>query len=73
MVETVQSTINQLPEEDIISPIIGVVSPPDPRVRLLANQQTPTLDEDIRSMTEYEAENQESYDWNAWTIILNII
>ena len=30
---------------------------PDPRVRLIIDQQTPTLDDDVRSMSVFEAEN----------------
>ena len=62
VVETVQTTAVQQLEEANISPVIEEVSPPDPRVQLLIDQQTPTLDDDVRSMPVNEAENQENYD-----------
>ena len=39
------------------SPVIGEESPPDPRVRRLVDQQTPTFDDDVRSKSVYEAQN----------------
>ena len=57
VVETVQTIATQLSEEANISPVIGKVSPPDPRIRLLIDQQTPTLNKDLKSLTV----NQETY------------
>ena len=57
-----QTTADELPEEDNISPVIGEASAPDTRIRSPVDQQNPTIDEDVRSMTVYEAEHQESYD-----------
>ena len=59
VVEFVQTTEDQLPKVDKISSKIGEVSPHNRRLRSLVHQQTPTLDEDIKSMTVYGAENQE--------------
>ena len=42
VVETVQSAAEQVPDKITISPVIGTVSPPDPRDRALADQRTPT-------------------------------
>ena len=64
VVETKQTTAEQLPVEDNISSLFAELSPPDLRVRTLANQQTPKLDKDVQSLTMHEAENQESYNWN---------
>ena len=55
MVETVQNTGIQQPEESNISPVIGEVSPSAPQVQPLIDQDTPTL---VRSITNLEAENQ---------------
>ena len=60
VVETVQNMAIQQPEETNISPIIEEVLPPDPRVRPLIDQQTRTLEVDVRLMTVPEAENQET-------------
>ena len=59
VVETVQTIATQQPDEPNISALIGTVSSPDPRVRLLIKQQTSTLDGDMISMTIFEAENRD--------------
>ena len=59
VVETVQNIAIQQTEETNNSPVIGEVSPLDPRVRPLIYQQTPTLEDDVRSLTVFEAENLE--------------
>ena len=59
VVETVQSTAEQITDDKNVSPIIGNVSPTDPQVRPLAAQRTPTLEADKISLTVFEAENQE--------------
>ena len=59
VVETLQHFAEQQPEETNISPIIGEVSPPAPQVLSILHQDTPTL---VRSMTVFEAENQETID-----------
>ena len=52
VMETVQNIAVQQPEETNISPVIGEVSPPAPRVQSITDQGTPTL---VRSMTVLEA------------------
>ena len=59
LVDTVQHIAEQQPEETNISPIIGEVSPATPQVLPIFEQDTPTL---VRSMTVFEAENQETID-----------
>ena len=63
VVKTVQTIAIQQPEEANISPIISEVSPPDLRVHFSIDQQSPTLDDDVRSKSVYEAENMETRDW----------
>ena len=53
--------LSNLSYESIINYYLDVL-PPDPQVRPLVDQQTPTLEEGVRSMTVFKAENQESYD-----------
>ena len=56
VVETVQNIAEQQPDE---INIIGAVSPPAPHAPSIVEQDTPTL---VRSMTVFEAENQETLD-----------
>ena len=56
MVETVRSASEQSPEEPRIWPVIGTVSPPDPRVRSLSDYRSPSREEDVISMTVHESE-----------------
>ena len=56
-VETVQNIAPQQPEEINNSPVIGEVSQPYPSVLPLSDKQTPTLEDDVMSMTDFEAEN----------------
>ena len=51
VVETLQFTTEQAQEETNISPVIGNVSPPEPRVRYLANYRSPTPEDEAISMT----------------------
>ena len=57
-----QSTAQQIPDDENISLVINNVSPPDPRVQPLVVQRTPTIEEDVIPMTAFEAENQEIFD-----------
>ena len=41
VMKTVQTTAEQVPADDNVSPVIGIVSPPDPRVRPLVDHRTP--------------------------------
>ena len=60
VVETVQNIAVQQPAETNISPIIEKVLPPVPQLALpILEQDSPTL---VRSMTFFEAENQEMSD-----------
>ena len=47
VVETVQTIADQLSEEGNISPVLRELSPHDPQICSLVDQQTPTLDKDI--------------------------
>ena len=58
VVDTVQTIAIQQLEEANISPVIGAVSPPDPHVCLLIDQQTSTVDNNVKSMSVYEAEGK---------------
>ena len=51
VVETLPSTTEQAQEETNTSPVIGNVSPPDPRVRYLAKYRSPTPEDEAISMT----------------------
>ena len=57
IVESVQHTAENQPEEQNISPLIGQVSPSAPRNPPLIDIDTPTL---VQSMTTLEAEKQHS-------------
>ena len=63
IVESVQQIVENQPEEQILSPRIGSVSPPTTRNTTLLDLDTPTL---VRSMTALDAEEQDSNneDWN---------
>ena len=50
VVETMQPATEQGPEETKISPMIGNVSSPDPRVRYLTDYRSPTLEDDAFSL-----------------------
>ena len=56
VVGTIQSTAEQTPEETNISPVIGNMSPLDPRVRHLVDYRSPIPKNDTIFMTVYEAE-----------------
>ena len=60
VVETVKNVAVQQPEETNISPIIGEVSPSAPKALSILEQDTPKM---VRSMTVFEAENQEMSDY----------
>ena len=56
IVETVQHIADQQPDETILSPIMGHVSPPNLQNPSLLDTDTPTL---VHSMMVFEAKNQE--------------
>ena len=58
--ETGQSISEQAAEDTKISPVIGIVSPSDLRVRYLTDYRRPTPEDDTNSMTAYEAEVNET-------------
>ena len=59
IIKTVQHIADQQPDDTNISPIIGDVSAPAPQNASLLDIDTPTL---VRSMTVFEAQNQETVD-----------
>ena len=56
VIETVQSTAEQVPEETKISSVIGNESLRDLRLRSLAKYRSPTPKKDTNSLTVYEVE-----------------
>ena len=62
VVETVQSTAQQIQYDKNISPFIDDLSAPDPRVWPLVDQGTPTLEEDVIYLTVFEVERQKNFD-----------